>query len=101
MSRFSIKDLARCRELIDQLDVFLLDLLNSRTQIVEEIGRIKQELQLAIYEPKREDQVFFNVLQHNRGPLPDDAVKRIFERVIDEMRTVQKIKMLERNEAAK
>jgi len=95
MSRFVIEDLARCRELIDRLDLELLEVLNRRTAIVEEIGRIKQDLHLAVYEPKREDQVFANVAAHNHGPLGQDAVKRIFERIIDEMRTVQQIKMLE------
>jgi chorismate mutase len=94
-SRVSPSDLLRCRETIDALDLRLLEVLNQRTAIVEEIGRIKQELQLAIYEPKREDQVFLNVVTHNRGPLPNDAVQRIFERIIDEMRNVQKLKMQE------
>ncbi len=87
-------DLVRCREAIDDLDLRLLDLLNQRTAVVEKIGRIKQSLNLAIYEPKREDQVFANVLSHNGGPLPPEAVKRIFERIIDEMRTVQQRKIL-------
>ena len=95
MNQFSLEDLVRCREEIDELDRALLRILNQRTAIVEIIGRIKQELRLAIYEPKREDQVFENVVRHNSGPLPHDAVKRIFERIIDEMRTVQKTKMLE------
>ena len=98
MSSFVLEDLDRCRERIDELDVRLLALLNERTGIVEQIGRIKQSLHLAIYEPKREDQVFANVTAHNDGPLTHDAVKRIFERIIDEMRTVQKIKMMENNE---
>lgn len=93
MTRHSPADLTRCRERIDDLDLKLLDLLNQRTAIVEEIGRIKQDLRMAIYEPKREDQVFANILDHNRGPLPPDAIKRIFERIIDEMRTVQKLRM--------
>lgn len=93
MSRYQVDDLVRCRVRIDELDLLLLDLLNQRTVIVEEIGRIKEDLQLAIYEPKREEQVFANILAHNAGPLPPDAVKRIFERIIDEMRTVQKLKM--------
>lgn len=92
-----LEDLERCRIDIDELDLRLLDLLNQRTAIVEEIGRIKQDLQLAIYEPKREEQVFANVTGHNQGPLSHNAVKRIFERIIDEMRTVQKMKILERN----
>jgi chorismate mutase/prephenate dehydratase len=95
MSRYSLEDLSRCREKIDELDLALLRILNERTSIVEIIGRIKQDLQLAIYEPKREDQVFENVVGHNQGPLPHDAVRRIFERIIDEMRTVQKLKMLQ------
>jgi len=93
----SLEDLETCRLRIDEIDLRLLDLLNQRTAIVEEIGRIKHYLQLGIYEPKREEQVFSNVTRHNHGPLPQDAVKRIFERIIDEMRTVQKLKILERN----
>ncbi len=92
----SLGDLETCRLRIDEIDLRLLDLLNERTAIVEEIGRIKQELQLGIYEPKREEQVFSNVTRHNQGPLPHEAVKRIFERIIDEMRTVQKLKILDR-----
>ena len=95
MNQFSLDDLARCREEIDELDQALLRILNQRTAIVERIGRIKQDLRLAIYEPKREDQVFENVVGHNHGPLSHDAVKRIFERIIDEMRRVQQTKMLE------
>ena len=29
----------------------------------------------------------------NRGPLPPDAAKRVFERIIDEMRKVQRERM--------
>lgn len=97
MSTHRIEDLGRCRESIDEIDRQLLDLLNQRTTIVEEIGRIKQALQMAVYEPKREDQVFANVIAHNRGPLTSEAVRRIFERVIDEMRTVQKLKILQKD----
>lgn len=94
MSQPCPTDLLDCRERIDQIDARIVELLNERTAIVEEIGRIKQHLTLAIYEPKREEQVYANIMQHNRGPLPPDAIKRIFERIIDEMRTVQKLKML-------
>jgi chorismate mutase len=99
MSDLKPDDLERCRIAIDAIDLRLLELLNERTRIVEEIGNVKQALQLAIYEPKREDQVFLNVTGANQGPLPNDAVKRIFERIIDEMRTVQKLKILEKDAA--
>ena len=85
--------LDECRILIDAVDLKLLALLNERTRIVEEIGRIKQALARPIYEPKREDQVFHNVTVANGGPLTAEAVRRVFERIIDEMRTIQRDKM--------
>jgi len=93
MSDLNLDGLARRRDLIDEIDLRLLDLLNERTAIVEEIGQIKQQLHLAVYEPKREEEVFRNLFRHNRGPLSPDAVKRIFERIIDEMRTLQRMKL--------
>ncbi len=85
--------LARYRDRIDQLDRKLVELLNERTAIVEEIGRTKREAALPIYEPKREMQVFANITSHNRGPLTHEGLQRIFERIIDEMRKVQKDRM--------
>jgi chorismate mutase-like protein len=85
--------LARCRAEIDGIDVKLVALLNERTRVVEEIGQIKQSASMPVYEPKREDEVYRNVTGCNRGPLPADSLKRIFERIIDEMRTVQRERM--------
>ncbi len=79
--------------LIDDVDRRIVALLNERTRVVEEIGRVKREAQLPIYEPKREDQVFANVTGCNRGPLTPDALRRIFERIIDEMRKIQRVRM--------
>jgi chorismate mutase len=93
MSELPKDELEKYRAQIDVLDRRLLEILNERTAVVEQIGRIKQQQHLAVYEPKREDQVYANILSHNRGPLPPDAVKRIFERIIDEMRTVQRNNM--------
>jgi len=84
------------RREIDGLDVEILRLLNRRTAIVEKIGQVKEELSMPIYEPRREVQVFQNVLENNSGPLPAEAVKRLFERIIDEMRTLQHIRQQER-----
>lgn len=81
------------RVLIDDVDRRIVALLNERTRVVEDIGRTKRAAQLPIYEPKREDQVFANVSGVNHGPLTEEAVRRIFERIIDEMRTIQRVRM--------
>jgi chorismate mutase len=82
------------RVLIDDVDRRLVALLNERTKVVEDIGRVKREAHLPIYEPKREDQVFANVTGANHGPLTPEAVRRIFERIIDEMRGIQRQRMI-------
>lgn len=86
-------ELSEYRQQIDTIDLQLLALLNERTRVVEKIGAVKERYRMPVYEPKREDEVFRNVIEHNQGPLPAEAVKRIFERVVDEMRTVQKLRM--------
>ena len=85
--------LDECRVHIDSVDRRIVALLNERTQVVEEIGRVKRSTDLPIYEPRREDQVFANISGSNEGPLAQDALRRIFERIIDEMRRIQRVRM--------
>jgi chorismate mutase-like protein len=85
--------LEKCRVLVDDVDRRIVALLNERTSVVQDIGRVKRQTQMPIYEPKREDQVFANISASNRGPLTDEAVRRIFERIIDEMRMIQRVWM--------
>lgn len=87
-----IKKLAEYRIAIDDVDRRLVGLLNERTRIVEKLGKIKEQIDLPVYEPKREDDVFRNIEEANEGPLPSEALKRLFERIVDEMRSLQHMK---------
>ena len=78
---------------IDEIDLKLLTLFNDRACVAGQIGDIKRVAALPIYEPKREELVFKNVLEHNAGPLPGDAIRRLYERIVDEMRTLQRERM--------
>ncbi|MBV9505618.1 MAG: chorismate mutase [Acidobacteriia bacterium] len=95
---------ARCkleeyRVRIDDLDRRIVELLNERTRVVEDIGRVKRSAELPIYEPRREEQVFENISQASAdGPLTNEAVRRIYERIIDEMRMIQRVRMEGRGE---
>jgi chorismate mutase len=88
-----VAGLAQCREKIDEVDRSLVALLNERTRVVEKIGQLKKEANLPVYEPRREDAVYSNVAASNQGPLTTEALHRIFERIMDEMRRVQKDRM--------
>ncbi|HST19925.1 MAG TPA: chorismate mutase [Blastocatellia bacterium] len=79
------------RNEIDQIDEQLVRLLNERSKCAIELGRIKRELGLAIYSPDREKQVIQHVTSVNNGPLDAAAVRRLFERIIDESRSIERV----------
>lgn len=79
----------RCR--IDEIDLELVKLFNERTRCAIEIGHIKKRYDLEIYSPSREAQVIGNVTNANNGPLDAEAIRRLFERVIDEARRIERI----------
>ncbi|HSP33230.1 MAG TPA: chorismate mutase [Thermoanaerobaculia bacterium] len=95
-SRFAVsadaapREFARLREQIDRVDEVLVRLLNQRTKYAIEIGRIKGVLQLPIYSPDREKKVLENVERWSEGPLEPAAMRRLFERIIDEARAVER-----------
>jgi chorismate mutase len=78
------------RHRIDELDARLVVLLNARAECALEIGRLKEEMGLDLYQPDREREVLKNVRTLNRGPLRDEAVVRLFERIIDEARRLER-----------
>src|SRR5579864_193854 len=83
-------DIADWRAKIDELDRKLVELLSERARAAHEIGRLKRDTNLPVYEPDRERIVLENVQALNRGPLPQRDVVRIFERIMDVMRNIQK-----------
>ena len=83
-------DIEDWRRKIDELDRKLVDLLGERAKAAVEIGKLKRNTSMPIYEPDRERVVFDNVQAANRGPLPGRDLVRIYERIIDVMRNIQK-----------
>src|SRR4051812_3488782 len=84
-------ELARLRDAIDRVDEVLVKLLNQRAKYAVEIGEIKGILELPIYVPEREKAVLRHVEETNAGPLDEAAVRRLFERIIDESRRVERL----------
>ena len=81
------------RNRIDMIDAQLVRLLNVRVACAVEVGRLKHDMGLAVYQPDREAQVLAAVRKAATdlaGPLTAEAVVRIFERVIDEARRAER-----------
>jgi chorismate mutase len=93
-------DIEEWRKKIDELDRKLVALLSERARAAVEIGRLKRNTTMPIYEPERERMVFENVQQANRGPLPGRDLVRIYERIIDVMRNIQKEEIVPQQETS-
>ena len=79
------------RDDIDRVDEVLVRLLNERARVACEIGRLKKELGIEVYQPEREKQVLAHVRGiAAEGPLGPDAIARLFERIIDEARSLER-----------
>src|SRR5471032_1991660 len=84
----NIEDL---RNDIDRVDEVLVRLLNERARCACEIGKIKKEQNVDIYQPDREKQVLNHVRSvAAQGPLDPEAIVRLFERIIDEARRLER-----------
>jgi len=82
------------RDEIDKLDDVIVRLLDRRARCAFAVGRLKRDLGLGIYEPGREQVVMAHVKTVNAsldGPLTDDAIERLYERVMDEARRIQRL----------
>jgi chorismate mutase len=86
--------LGQWRMKIDDVDVQLVALLNTRAQYAGQIGKVKLTLGLDAYSPEREEEVMQNVIKQNSGPLSKQALRRLFERIIDESRAVERSSMV-------
>ena len=79
------------RRKIDTIDDRLLVLLNQRAKCSIEIGWIKRARNMEIYVPSREVQILKRVSSANDGPLNEESVRGLFERIIDESRSTERV----------
>ena len=96
-------DIADWRKKIDDLDRKLVELINQRAVCAVEIGKLKRNSAMPIYEPDRETIIFDNIARMNHGPLSQIQLRQVYERLIDVMRQMQRDEMapaatVERNE---
>lgn len=92
------KDLKDFREEINSIDIELLFLFNRRANLVIDLARIKKNQGKKLFDPERERDIFVSLTEKNPGPLTPEAVVRLFERIIDESRRLERTQVYNRKE---
>ena len=86
----SAAQMRQFRERIDRLDAEIVRLLNARAECALALGRLKEAVGLDTYQPERELAVLEHARAANDGPLDGEAITRLFERIIDENRRLER-----------
>lgn len=78
------------REQIDAIDAQILDLLNRRARVAQEVGHVKAETNAPVFRPEREAQVLRKVGDNNPGPLDSGDVQTIFREIMSSCRALER-----------
>jgi chorismate mutase/prephenate dehydratase len=78
------------RQQIDAIDAQILDLLNQRAQVAQQVGHVKAETNAPVFRPEREAQVLRSVAERNPGPLHDVDVQTVFREVMSACRALER-----------
>lgn len=75
------KDLDALRHQVDELNLELLNVINKRANLVQEIGKIKGVQGSLRFDPLREREMLNQIVSHNNGPFEDSTIERLFKEI--------------------
>lgn len=76
---------------IDKLDLQILKLVNERAALAAQIGRVKSDHGAEVFTPAREEEVFKNILDANKGPLDEATIRAVYREIMSGARALQKV----------
>jgi chorismate mutase len=82
--------LSKYREEINEIDKNIVNFLNKRAEVVLKIKRLKEDKNVPLYDAKREEELFNNVVKFNKGPLYNDNIVQIFESILRNVQVLEK-----------
>lgn len=85
----SLPGLSDLRDAIDSVDAQMLELLRKRLELVLKVGAVKSAHGVKVYDPERERQVLNRLASAAQPPMRPEMVRRIYERIIDEYRSIE------------
>ena len=83
------KTLPELRQQIDAVDAQLLELLNRRANLANEVGHLKRSEGSPVFRPEREAQVINGLQAANPGPLKPGHVATIWREIMSACRALE------------
>jgi chorismate mutase/prephenate dehydratase len=82
-------ELEALRQRIDAVDSAILEQLNERARIVEEVGRRKRRAGAELYAAERERAIVERLERSNAGPFPSAGIGPVFREIISATRSLE------------
>jgi chorismate mutase len=82
--------LSKYRAEINEIDKNIVNYLNKRAEVVLKIKRLKEDKSVPLYDAKREEELFNNIVKYNKGPLYNDNIVQIFESILRNVQVLEK-----------
>jgi len=79
----------RLRAAIDSVDRTLLEKLNERARLVQEVGKCKRSSRAPVFDAARERDLVASLAAANPGPFPNSALSHVFREIISATRSLE------------
>ncbi len=89
MSQEIEKKISDLRIKIDNIDEEIVTILNKRAEIVHQIRLLKQQAKKSLFDPKREEEIYKKIFEKNTGPLFNENLQEIFEKILQCMKSFE------------
>lgn len=89
MSQEIEKKISDLRIKIDNIDEEIVAILNKRAEIVHQIRLLKQQAKKSLFDPKREEEIYEKIFKKNIGPLFNENLQEIFEKILQCMKSFE------------
>lgn len=83
------EEIQALRKKIDDADLSILKLLNTRAKLASEIGTIKSRSKRNVYIPGREMEIFKRLTEANEGPFPNEGIRAVFREIVSASRSLE------------
>ncbi|WP_028783483.1 bifunctional 3-deoxy-7-phosphoheptulonate synthase/chorismate mutase [Thalassobacillus devorans] len=77
----SNEQLDQLRDELDSVNLEILDLINKRGELVQEIGKVKNTQGVNRFDPVRERKMLDQINEHNDGPFEDSTIQQLFKEI--------------------
>ncbi|AJH79602.1 bifunctional 3-deoxy-7-phosphoheptulonate synthase/chorismate mutase [Heyndrickxia coagulans] len=75
------RELEQLRKEVEEVNLKLLELINKRGELVQEIGKLKEAQGVSRYDPIREREMLNAIIEHHDGPFETSTIEHLFKEI--------------------